>query len=609
MMKPGLRSVIRRLVSARARSGPDRHLLERFLAHKDETAFAALVERHGAMVLGVAWNVLRQLQDAEDVFQATFLVLARQAGSVRKQGSVGSWLHGVAYRLALKARKAAATRRRYESCSPGRAPGESPDDLTWHELSAILHEELERLPDKYRGPLVLCYLEGMTQDQASEHLGLARGTLKGRLERARLLLRSRLRQRGLAPAVILLADAYRPAGAALPAPLVSTTARAAAAFAAGGPAGVSAQVAQLTEGALKAMFVSKLRFAAALLVALGLVAGVGVLASRGASGGPPATAGPTARDEGPPEKPGEDRDKEAPWGETVDGWRMRLTTPSGTEYRRNAPFPLLLEVQNASRGPLALESLGWWNPDPEVTADGQRVIARPLIAVSPWEGRRDELPAGASIKWTVDFDRLRFSRQPLKAGAAIQVRFRMSMPGKVPKGAPRPAEPTRLFSNEVSLKLNDDHPSVMAGEADLPPKWTDSMELVYREHAPLMGYSALRIDGVGRVWLVTVERGKGQTGAAGLVRTEAVLSRDRLDQLARFLQDQKVWELADLSPADIAFPDEGEIRLSLGAGRGSLVGSFANHVVRDQPKLLRLKAEMEDVKAAAIKAAAKEARP
>src|SRR5262245_16595115 len=98
MAKAGLRSLIRRLVSAQARSGfPDRQLLERFVAHKDEAAFAVLVERHGAMVLGVAWNVLRHRQDAEDVFQATFLVLARQAGSVRKQGSVGSWLHGVAY--------------------------------------------------------------------------------------------------------------------------------------------------------------------------------------------------------------------------------------------------------------------------------------------------------------------------------------------------------------------------------------------------------------------------------------------------------------------------------------------------------------------------------
>jgi RNA polymerase sigma factor (sigma-70 family) len=606
MTKPGLRSLIRRLVAAQTRGGPDRHLLERFLTCQDEAAFAALVERHGAMVLGVAGDVLRHRQDAEDVFQATFLVLARRAGSVRRRGSVGSWLHGVAYRLALKARAAAATRRRHESCSPARPPDESPDDLTWRELSAILHEELERLPHRYRAPLVLCYLEGLTQDQAAEHLGLAKGTLKGRLERARLLLRGRLGRRGLAPAVVLLADAYRPAGAA-PAPLAAATARAAAAFAAGGAAGTSAKVIQLTKGALQAMFLTKLRFAAVLLVAISLVvAGVSVLASHGASGVPPATAERAIKGEGMPEQPGGDRGKEVPWGEAVGGWRMRLTTPAGSEYRRHTPLPLLLEFQNVSQGSLPLESLGWWNPDLMVTADGERVVARQLIDVSPWEGRRAELPAGTTLQWTVDFDRLRFSRQPLKAGTTLRVRFGQALPIQVPRGV----LPQRLFSNEVALTLRDDHPSVLTGAADLPLKWTGSMELAYREHVPFLGFSALRIDGAGRVWLVSVGRGKGKAGGNGLVRTETVLSRDRLDRLAGFLHEQKVWQLADLSPDALAVPDEGDMRISLGAGRGSLVRTFPHHVIRNQPQLQRLKAEMEDVTAAALKAvAAKKGQP
>ncbi len=164
-------------------------------------------------------------------------------------------------------------------------------------MNAILHEELERLPDKYRAPLVLCYFEGLTQDQAAEHLGLAKGTLRGRLERGRLLLRGRLRRRGLAPAVVLLADTTRPAGSALPEPLVATTARTAAAFAAGRAAGVSVRVVQMTEGVLRAMFKSQLRSAAAvLLLAIGLVAAAtGVLAARGVPAEPPApaqTAGP-----------------------------------------------------------------------------------------------------------------------------------------------------------------------------------------------------------------------------------------------------------------------------------------------------------------------------
>jgi RNA polymerase sigma factor (sigma-70 family) len=274
MAKAALNTVIRRLLSARSRgSPPDRHLLERFIAHQDEAAFAALVERHGAMVLAVARNVLRHREDAEDVFQATFLVLARKAGSVRKLGSAGSWLHGVAYRLALKARTAAAARHRLERRAPARTPEESPDDLTWRELREILHEELERLPDKYRSPLVLCYLEGLTQDQAAEHLGLAKGTLRGRLERARLLLRGRLSRRGLAPAVLLLADTSRPTVAALPSSLVSTMARSGVAFAAGQEAGVSVQVAQITEGVLRAMCIKRITIAAVVVVAIVIAGG------------------------------------------------------------------------------------------------------------------------------------------------------------------------------------------------------------------------------------------------------------------------------------------------------------------------------------------------
>jgi hypothetical protein len=198
----------------------------------------------------------------------------------------------------------------------------------------------------------------------------------------------------------------------------------------------------------------------------------------------------------------------------------------------------------------------------------------------------------------------------LKAGAALQVRFRHLLPSKVPLGKPDLA-PRRLFSNEVSLKLRDDHPTVMAGEADLPPKWADSTELVYREHVPLSpkGYSALRIDGAGRVWLLALERGK-ESGRPAVVRTEAVLSRDRLDRLAQFLRDQKVWELATLAPGQITGIDEGESRLSLCAGRGTLVRTFPNSLVRDEPRLLRLRAEMEDIRAAALKsAAAKKAPP
>jgi RNA polymerase sigma factor (sigma-70 family) len=613
MVKAALNSVIRRLVSAQARSGPpDRQLLERFIARKDEAAFATLVERHGAMVLAVARNVLHHLQDAEDVFQATFLVLARKAGSVRKRGSAGSWLHGVAYRLALKARTASATRHRLEGRAPARPPGESPDDLTWRELSAILHEELERLPDRHRAPLVLCYLEGMTQDQAAEQLGLAKGTLRGRLERARLLLRRRLTRRGLAPAVVLLAETYRPAGAALAGSLVSTTTRSAAAFAAGQAANVSVPVAQMTEGVLKAMFQTKLRSAAALLLlAIGLVAATtGVLMARGKPNEPPATGGPSDPARRADEKSGKEGNMEPPWSEAVGGWRIRLTTPSGTEYHRNKPLPLSVELQNASGGPLSLEILAPY-ADPEVTVDGKRLVARVPIDLSPWEGRRERLPADAILKWTVDFDRLRFATQPLKAGTALKVRFRLAMHGETPDGKPDFAKQRLLFSNEVSLKLGDDHPSLMTREADLSPKWTKSTLLVYRDLQGMLGYDALRIDGEGHAALVTVGHGKGKP--IGLTRTDVVLKREQLDRLAKVLREQKIWELTELAREkrdDIANPDEGEIRLSVGSGQGSVVASFADHIVRDQPKLQAFKEEMAKVMAIVKdEAAAKAADP
>jgi len=230
------------------------------------------------MVLTVCRDVLRNEADAEDAFQATFLILARKAGSIRKAESLGSWLHGVAYRVALKAKTQLVGRQRREALAPAR-PAPEADDLTWREVRQVLHEELSGLPERYRLPLILCYLEGKTQAEAAAQTGLPKGTLKGRLERGRKLLRARLTRRGLGPAVLLVA-------AALPNSLVGSTVKAAAPVAAGQAANagaVSAQVAALSEGGLKAMLFSKLQIPAALL-AVGLLfagAGLGRLAGDG----------------------------------------------------------------------------------------------------------------------------------------------------------------------------------------------------------------------------------------------------------------------------------------------------------------------------------------
>src|SRR4051794_2696929 len=195
MPSPGISSIrqmLHRIVEdQQLRELPDHELLRRFQGERDETAFHSLVSRHGPMVLDVCRGVLSAETDVEDAFQATFLILARKAASIRQAASVAAWLHGVAYRTALKARSNSAARQHHESQAVARQT-EATDELTWREVREVLHEEINGLAERHRAPLVLCYLEGKGQDEAAALLGLPKGTLKGRLERARELLRLRL---------------------------------------------------------------------------------------------------------------------------------------------------------------------------------------------------------------------------------------------------------------------------------------------------------------------------------------------------------------------------------------------------------------------------------
>src|SRR5687768_991240 len=167
----------------------DRQLLQTFARTGDESAFALVVRRHGGLVLGVCRRLLGSLDDAEDAFQATFLVLARKAGEVAWQDCVRNWLHGVAYRVARKARAARQRRAHKERQA---APAASSLDAAWTEVSAVLDEELTSLPPRYRAPILLCCLEGKSREEAARELGWSEGSVKGRLERGRELLRRRL---------------------------------------------------------------------------------------------------------------------------------------------------------------------------------------------------------------------------------------------------------------------------------------------------------------------------------------------------------------------------------------------------------------------------------
>ncbi|HTU91788.1 MAG TPA: sigma-70 family RNA polymerase sigma factor [Gemmataceae bacterium] len=272
----------------------DGDLLERFASQRDQAAFAVLLRRHGPMVLNVCRRLLGQAEDAEDVFQAAFLLLARQAANIRKRDAVGSWLYGVAYRLASKARARRLRRQVHEWRAGMRKHDEGEADLkaAWRQVQETLDEALWRLPEKYRAVLILCYLEGMSHEEAARQLGCPLATLRSRLTRGREKLRAMLVRHGLdlsASGLAALVAANAVEGA-LPATLRLTTLRAAARFAVGEPANqvVSATVAQLIEGGLQTMWMSKLKLSIVVVAAALLTTGAGVAAFRALAAPQPA---------------------------------------------------------------------------------------------------------------------------------------------------------------------------------------------------------------------------------------------------------------------------------------------------------------------------------
>ncbi len=283
----------------------DAQLLEWFARRHEEAPFAALVRRHGPMVWSVARRVLTHVQDAEDVFQATFLLLARKAASIRKAESVGSWLHGVAHRLALKARLQQVRRRTREKRAADMRPTTTSEETSLSEVLAALDGALGELPEKYRAALVLCYLEGHTQEEAARRLGCPLATVRTRLARGRKLLRDRLANHGLtlstAGLAALLITSAAPAAA--PAVLVKTAVQAALAFAAGQSAAAlcSKQAAGLVNGGLQAMALTKVKTATMLLAASLIATGAGVLAHQALAAREQPVASPMA--EGRNQKP------------------------------------------------------------------------------------------------------------------------------------------------------------------------------------------------------------------------------------------------------------------------------------------------------------------
>jgi RNA polymerase sigma factor (sigma-70 family) len=254
----------------------DADLLARFVASRDEAAFELLLWRHGTMVLHVCRDVTRDEHAAEDAFQATFLALVRKAATIRARESLGAWLYQVAYRVALRARRSERETVNLHAVGVA-AARELPDETELRELRPLLHQEVQRLPAKYRTPIVLCYLEGLTHEEAARQLGWPKGTVAGRLARAREMLRKRLTRCGVALSTALAALALAPASASglVPPGLVQLTLKSCALLASGGATAglVSAHVLALSEGVMRTMLWTKMKAVAALVLLLGLAGG------------------------------------------------------------------------------------------------------------------------------------------------------------------------------------------------------------------------------------------------------------------------------------------------------------------------------------------------
>jgi RNA polymerase sigma factor (sigma-70 family) len=298
----------------RAEGPTDAELLEVFAARRDEGAFEALVHRHGPMVLGVCRRILRDNHDAEDAFQATFLVLACKAAGVRPRHMLAGWLYSVACNTALKLR-GMVLRRRVKEREAAAMPRPDPQSEAWRHLEPLLDNAVRGLPDKYRSPIVLCDLEGKSRKEAARQLGWPEGTVASRLARARAILCRRLARHGLtlsASAVAVVISQNQASACVSPA-LAKSLAKVGPLLAAGelpAAGALPARVSELTHGVLKAMFLTKLKIATALFLVLALVALGATLYPGAASPQSPPPQNYGGGNQSRTAQPGKDKDKD-----------------------------------------------------------------------------------------------------------------------------------------------------------------------------------------------------------------------------------------------------------------------------------------------------------
>jgi RNA polymerase sigma factor (sigma-70 family) len=367
-------------------SDGDGELLGRFVERRDETALAALVKRHGPMVWGVCRRLLAH-HDAEDAFQATFIVLVRKASSVKPRGMVGNWLYGVARQVSLQART--TVRRRARELQVTQMPDvEAPQDK-WADVRPILDEELSRLPDHYRAVIVLCDLESRSRKEVARQFGCPEGTVASRLARAREMLAKRLTARGVALSGGVAVLSQGMASACVPPSVLSSTIKAASLCAAG-QAALTVKVAALAEGVLKAMLLTKVKSVMAMLVIAAMVGLIGFGVAMGQQKGDPVAPQPSekkvedAKAADAVVKDKADKEEAVAWGKEIDGLQVGLVADAS--IRQGEKLKLTVKLRNVGKAELTVTCAVLRDCAPQITTDtGGRVsVYMPLPSDVFW---------------------------------------------------------------------------------------------------------------------------------------------------------------------------------------------------------------------------------
>jgi RNA polymerase sigma factor (sigma-70 family) len=399
----------------------DGELLERFIERHDEAAFAVLVNRHGPMVWGVCRRLLHE-HDAEDAFQATFLVLARKAASIRSKGMVGNWLYGVAHQTALQVRRTAARRRAKEVQVTKMPDIKALEPGPWADIQPLLDEELTRLPEIYRAVIVLCDLEGRTRKKVASHLGVPEGTVAARMARARAMLAKRLTQRGvtLSGGALAAVLAQQAASAGVPKSVVVSTIKAVSLLAAGKAAAtgvVSVKVAALTEGVMKAMLFNKLKWPIAVVLILGFMAtGAATLMTNRTAAGQDDKK-PTAEKLVEPAKQQKEKEPFTAWGKEVGGLHAGLGLRPGDKrvYSYGDIITLVVRVRNASKKTVQFKYVREFldeNYPTVASADGKTIPQEPFAVTGVLRPIDVILEPGKEVKLDSRFDARQYELVP-----------------------------------------------------------------------------------------------------------------------------------------------------------------------------------------------------